>query len=604
MKGATEKLEMDIEKGMQMSDLSKLSKLEKLRSAKNEWEENVLNKRLKRFNLEKSPVRFYSPLDRDAYDFQLKVGFPGRYPFTAGNNPFDFWRAFAEDAARMGYRPDWGGAGGVGKYGGFGTAEDYRDYLKRMHAMGRKGGPNMAFDLATQCGFDSDDPCAEGEVGRVGVAIDTFRDFETIYEPYAGDLEIDKVPSNFTINAPAAVIIAMYAVLADKRGIPLNRLRGTPQNDILKEFIARGTYIFPPRPSLRLFRDTCVFCTREMPGLNINSMGGYHIREAGATRIQDLAFSMANAAAYLQTGKDAGLEIDAFAPRFTFNAFGGSMELYHEIAFQRAARRIYARMLAERFKARNPRSMQIRQPITAHIGCSSTTLQRPLNNLTRAVVGGMAAGMSGGMPGVFPPFDEPLGLGHSQEAVQLQLDATRILIYEAKVADVADPWAGSYFMESLTDEIEAGAMAEIQKIEDMGGAVAAIESGYMQRAVAKSAYERQKSTERHDTFVVGVNCFTDTREIDVKVNRAVEATYDPELMKTAETRQKATLAEVKRRRDSRTVLSLLATLRTHAKDTTVNLMPDICECVKNDASLQEICDVLRNVFGEYRQTKI
>jgi len=577
--------------------------LKKIKNAKKEWEKNVVEKRVKRFNLPESPTRFYTPLATKDSDFLEKVGFPGQYPYTAGNNPFDFWRAYAGDAAKMGYRPDWGGAG-VGKYGGFGTAEDYRDYLIRMHSMGRKGGPNMAFDLVTQCGYDSDSPEAEGEVGRVGVAIDSFEDFATIYEPYTGDLEIDKVPSNFTINAPAAVIIAMYAVLAEKRGISPAMLRGTPQNDILKEFIARGTYIFPPEQSLRLFRDICVFCNNHMPKLNINSMGGYHIREAGASRIQDLAFSMAIAAAYLQSGIDGGLQVDDFAPKFTFNAFGGSMEIYQEIAFQRAARRIYARMLKERFGAKNPRSMLIRQPITAHIGCTSTTLQRTLNNLTRAAVGGMAAGMSGGIPGAFPPFDEPLGLGHSQEAVQLQLDATRILIYEAKVSDVNDPWAGSYFMESLTDETEAEAVIEFEKIEKMGGAVAAIESGYMQKAIAKSAYERQKKIERQEEFVVGVNCFKDENEISVNVNREVEATYDPELMKSAEKRQKAKLSELKRKRDNKTVSSRLSSLKEHAKDESANLMPDICDCVKNDVSLQEVCDVLREVFGEFQQTKL
>ena len=280
------------------------------------------------------------------------------------------------------------------------------------------------------------------------------------------------------------------------------------------------------------------------------------------------------------------------------------MEIYQEIALQRAARRIYARMLKERFQAKNPRSMMIRQPITAHIGCSSTTLQRPLNNLTRAVVGGMAAGMSGGMPGVFPPYDEPLGLGHSQEAVQLQLDATRILIYEAKVADVNDPWAGSYFMESLTDDIEARAMSEMEKIEKMGGAVAAIESGYMQKAVSKSAYEKQKQIERQEEFVVGVNCFNNDNEISVNVNREVEASYDPELLKSAEDRQKDKLKKLKKQRSSKVVASSLSALKAHAKDEKANLMIDICECVRNDVTLQEMCDVLRDVFGEFQQSKL
>ena len=575
----------------------------KIEVALQEWEEKVLYPRVKRFNLQESPTRFYTPLSIKHGNFLEKVGFPGQYPFTAGNQPFDFWQAYASEAARMGYRPDWGG-GQVGKYGGFGTAADYRDYLKKMHSMGRKGGPNIAFDLPTQCGYDSDSPYAEGEVGRVGVAIDSFRDFQIIYEAYTGELDIDKVPSNFTINAPAAVIIAMYAALAKQRGIPLDKLRGTPQNDILKEFIARGTYIFPPRPSMRLFRDTCVFCTQYLRALNINSIGGYHMREAGASRIQDLAFSLANGIAYIQAGLEGGLAIDSFAPKFTFNAFGGSMEIYKEIALQRAARRMWARILKERFGAKDARSMLIRQPITAHIGCSSTTLQRPLNNLVRAVIGGMAAGMSGGIPGAFPPFDEPLGLGHSQEAVQLQLDATRIMIYETKVADVCDPWAGSYFMESLTDATEEEALAELEKIEKMGGAVAAIENGFMHRAVAKSAYERQKQIESKQEFVVGVNSFTGPNEIEVMINRVVEDTYDPELLRMAEERQKANLAQLKRERNDQAVKESLQTLKMSAQDEKENLMPSICACVEALATLQEICDVLREVFGEAQPVKL
>ena len=578
--------------------------LEQIENVKKQWEEETLNPRVKRFNLQKSPTKFYTPLDIKKFDFLQQVNFPGNYPYTAGNNPFDFWRAFSEMAAQTGYRPDWGGAGGVGKYGGFGTPGDYRDYLLRMQSMGRKGGPNIAFDLATQCGYDSTSPYAEGEVGRVGVAVDTFKDFQIIYEAYTGDLDIDKVPSNFTINAPAAVIIAMYAVLAEKRGISLDKLRGTPQNDILKEFISRGTYIYPPKQSMRLFRDTCVFCRKYMPKLNINSIGGYHIREAGATRTQDLAFSMANGIAYIEACIEGGLEIDNFAPMMTFNAFGGSMEIYKEIAFQRAARRMWANLLKERFNAKNPRSMIIRQPITAHIGCSSTTLQRPVNNIARSVVGAIAAGMSGGLPGVYPCYDEPLGLGHSQEAVQIQIDGTRIMMYEAKLGDVNDPWAGSYFMESLTNEIYESAFNELEKIENMGGAISAIENGYMQRAIAKSAYEKQKDIENNKEYVVGVNCFTGENEINVKINRDVEATYDPELMKTAEERQKNSLSQFKKERNFNDVIKSLAVLKDHAKDEKYNLMPDICQCIKNNATLQEICDVLRDVFGEAQSVKI
>ncbi|HQP56803.1 MAG TPA: methylmalonyl-CoA mutase family protein [Syntrophorhabdus sp.] len=575
-----------------------------IKEALRKWEDEIVNPRVKKFNLDKSPTSFYTPLSSNSSHFLEKVNFPGQFPYTAGNNPFEFWRAYANYAAKVGYRSDWGGTGRSGKYGGFGTPADYRDYLLRMQSLGRFGGPNIAFDLVTQCGYDSDSSFAEGEVGRVGVAVDSMQDFTIIYEAFTGPLDIDKVPSNFTINAPAAVIIAMYVCLAKRRGIPLDKLTGTPQNDILKEFIARGTYIYPPAQSMRLFRDTCVFCCKHMPELNINSIGGYHIREAGATRVQDLAFSMANGIAYIKAGIEGGLEVDDFAPAFTFNAFGGSMEVYQEIAFQRAARRMWAHILRNRFHAKDPKSMQIRQPITAHIGCSSTTLQRPLNNLARAVVGGMAAGMSGAIPGAFPPFDEPLGLGHSQEATQLQQDASRIMIFEAKVTDVCDPWAGSYFMESLTDEIEKDALAELEKIEKMGGAVAAIENGYMPRAVAKSAYERQKKIENQEELIVGVNCFTGEHEIDVSINRCVESTYDPELMKTAEERQKANLARSKRERNNTAVATSLRSLKVQAEDKDKNLMPVICECVENDATLQEICDVLRDVFGEAQPMKL
>jgi methylmalonyl-CoA mutase N-terminal domain/subunit len=313
---------------------------------------------------------------------------------------------------------------------------------------------------------------------------------------------------------------------------------------------------------------------------------------------------MANGIAYLQEGVDAGLEVDDFAARFTFNSFGGSMQVYHEIAFQRAARRMWARILKERFGATNPRAMMIRQPITAHIGCTSTTLQRPLNNLARSVVGGMGAAMSGGMPTAYPPFDEPLGLGHSPESLQLVADATRIMIYEAGMADVADPWAGSYFMESLTDQTEAEAQEEIDRIEGMGGAVAAIENAYMPRAVARSAYERQRRIEQQDEFVVGVNCFTGERELELSLERTADEFYDPEHLRTAEERQLAKLAELKRERSDAAVARALAALEVQAKDPDANVMPALIECVKSEATVQEMCDVMRGVFGEAEPIKL
>jgi len=577
--------------------------LEHVQQAEEDWRSQVVEPRVARFKLSKCPTRFYTPTAQRHFDFLTKVGFPGQYPFTAGNRPFEAWRAYAEVGAAMGARGDYGAAA-AGRYSGYGTAEDYRDYLRAMQSRGSRSGPNVAFDLVTQCGYDSDSPQACGEVGRVGVAIDSLRDFAVIYEAFTGELEIDKVASNFTINAPCAVILAMLVSLADERGIPLERLRGTPQNDILKEFIARGTHIYPPRASMRLFRDTLVYCRRHLPRMNVNSIGGYHIREAGATRVQDLAFSLANGIAYLQEGIDAGLDIDDFAPMFTFNAFGGSMEVYEEIAFQRAARRMWAQIVKEQFGATNPRAMMIRQPVTAHIGCTSTTLQRPLNNLARSVVGGMAAAMSGGIPAAYPPYDEPLGLGHSLEAQQLQIDATRILLYEARVADVNDPWAGSYFMESRTDAMEAEARAELERIEGMGGAVAAIENGYMPKAVAHSAYERQKRVENREDFVVGVNCFQGEHELEVSVNHSVERLYDPVHLRSAEQRQLAKLAALKRERSGAAVARSLAALEQEAKNPDANLMPPIIDCVKSDATLQEICDALRNVFGEAEPVKL
>lgn len=575
-----------------------MSTNDEIAKAKAEWEASMVTPRIKKYGLDKSPARFYTPADQKDFDFKTKIGFPGEYPFTAGNEPFAFFQLNARKAALSGYRTSGASpVGSVGKYSGFGTPADTRDYHFKNQSQGQMGGPNVAFDLATQCGYDSDSDFAEGEVGRVGMALDTLEDFEILYEAFTGELNINKAPSAWTINAPAVVIIAMYVALAEKRGVPLEQLRGTPQNDILKEFVGRGTYIFPPRPSIRLFRDSLTFCTEHLPNLNVTSIGGYHMREAGASRAQDLAYSMANGQCYIQAGVDAGLHVDQFAPMITFNGFGGSMELYHEVAFQRAARRMWARMLKEEFGAKLKKSMLIRQSLAAHIGCSSTTLQRPINNLTRAVVGGIAGGMSGGMPNVFPPYDEPLGLGHSNEGMQMQIDASRILLYEAKLSEVTDPWAGSYFMESLTDEIEGEALAELERVKKAGGTLAAIESGYMARAIAKNAYEKQRKIETQEEFVVGVNCFTGDNELEVDIHSTVEPPYDPELMRTAEDRQKASLAKVKAKRDAKAVSSALAALRVSARDESVNVMPDVIKCVKVYASLQEICDVFRDEFG-------
>jgi methylmalonyl-CoA mutase N-terminal domain/subunit len=570
---------------------------EKIRQKKQEWQDKTVKKALERFPyLKEAPSRFYTPLDTMDFDFLTQVGFPGEYPFTASIYPFDPRAGLSRLAAKVKTSSGLTRASG---YSGYGTAEDTRDYYKQNIERGGREGPNLAMDLVTQCGYDSDNHLMAGEVGKVGVAIDTLRDMEIIYEPYQGELNLDRIASNFTINAPAIYLIAMYAALAEKRGIPLDKLQATPQNDILKEYIARGAYIFPPKPAMRLFRDTLVFINNYMPRMNITSMGGYHIREAGATRVQDLAYSMAIACAYIQEGIDAGLEVDTFAPRFTFNAMGGSMEFLQEIAFQRAARRMYARILKERFGAKNPRSMLLREQMAAHIGPSSTTKQRPLNNLTRAVLGAVAGALSGGPPAAFPPYDEPLGLGWSREAQQLSQDVGRILTCEAKLLEVEDPFAGSYCMEAMTDEIEKEAWAELEKLDKMGGMVAAIEQGHVQREVTRSAYEHQKKIANGDVQIVGVNCFTGEHELEVQTTRLVPHPYDPDRRARAEERQIANLKEVKKNRDNKEVEKLLTELKQQTLQEKVNLVRHLIACAKAYVSLQEVCDVFREVFGEY-----
>jgi methylmalonyl-CoA mutase N-terminal domain/subunit len=577
-----------------------MSDTEKIKEKRKLWQEKVLDPALKRFRLDENPTKFYTPVEIEGFDFLEKVGFPGTYPYTAGVYPTLPYAV----VATKGSMPSARGLVRAARYSGYGTPEDTRDYYKMMQSRGLRAGPNLALDLPTQCGYDSDNPVVRGEVGKVGVCVDTLRDFEVIYENYTGDLDLDKIASNFTINAPANIIIAFYASVGEKRGIPLEKLRATPQNDILKEFVARGTYIFPPRPSMRMFRDSLVFITKYMPNVNITSIGGYHIREAGATRTQDLAFSMAIGIAYLEEGVRAGLDIDSFAPKFTFNAFGGSMELFKEVALQRAARRMWARILKEKFNARDPRSMLIRQSLGAHIGCSSTTAQRPLNNVTRGVVGGIASALSGHPPGVFPPYDEPLGLGWSLEASQLAEDAGRILQYEAKLTEVIDPLAGSYYVEYLTDQIEDEAWNELGKIESMGGAVAAIESGYMQREVSRSAHERQRRIEKGEELVVGVNCFTDESELEVETSRVVPHPYDEEKRERAEELQIAALTKLKRSRDNRYVGELLRDLKMAAKREEENLLPRFIECAEAYVTEQEMCDVLREVFGEWQEVAV
>ncbi len=554
------------------------------------WEEGTLKPSLERLGMTESPRKLYTPLDIKDFDFLEKVGFPGEYPFTA-----DVYATPALAVAMGGAAPTR--LVRAGMYSGYGTAEDTRDYYK---SSGRVGGPNIAFDLPTQCGYDSDSPMARGEVGKVGVAVDTLRDFEVIYENFVGNNDLDRIASNFTINDPCNIILAMYIALAEKREIPPAKLRGTPQNDILKEFVARGTYIFPPKPSMRMIRDTITYCTEHLPLMNTISICGYHMREAGATGPQVLAYTFSNAIAYVQLGIDAGLDVDVFLPRFTFLNFGGSMELFKEIAVNRAGRRMWAKIVRERFGSKNPRCWILRQVAAGGSGEATKTVQRPLNNFTRAVLGGVASALSGGVPFTGFPYDEPLGLGHSLEGWQLNIDAMRIMTLEAKLCEVTDPLAGSYYVESLTDQVEEEAWREIEKIDAMGGAVAAIEKGYMQREITKSAYQFQRALETGERVIVGVNQFTGEQELEVLPSRLVEHPYDPQKRASAEEKQIAKLAGVKRERDNESVQACLNRLDEAARDEEVNLIPPILEAVKAYATLGEMCHVLRGVFGEYQ----
>lgn len=571
--------------------------LKKLEQKRKEWETGTLKKSLDRFGINESPNRFYTPLDVAEFGLLENVGFPGEFPFTAGVYPC---QVPGSGPVTGGYHI--GGGGGLvraGRYLGYGTAEDTRDYYRSEIIRGRTGGPNIAFDLPTQVGLDSDNPMARGEVGKAGVAFNTLADFEVIYEPFQGENNLDQIACNWTINAPANVILAAYIALAGKRGIPLNKLRGTLQNDILKEYVARGTYIFPPRHSLRMTRDTIVYCTEHLPLLNPISISGYHMREAGANRVQTLAFTLANAIAYGQLGVDAGLDVDSFITRFTFNTLSGGMEVLKEICARRASRRMWSKIVRDRFGSQNPRNWILREAGGFLNGAWTATTQRPLNNLTRAVIGGFAGALAGYIPSVEPPYDEPLGLGWSLEAQQLAEDAARIIHYEAKLSEVTDPLAGAYYIEAVTDQIEEAAWDLIREIDEIGGSVGAIEKGYIQRQLAQSAYEYQKKLESGEEVVVGVNAFTGEQEIEVLPNRMVPYPYDALKRAEAEEKQLKKLAGIRKQRDNHQVKTILAQLKEAALDEKVNLMPLIIEAVKAYATIGEICGTLKEVFGEY-----
>ena len=467
------------------------------------------------------------------------------------------------------------------QYAGFGTAEETNERFRYLLKQGQTG-LSVAFDLPTQIGYDSDHPLARGEVGRVGVAIDSLEDMEILLR----EIPLDRVSTSMTINSPAAVLLAMYLAVAEKQGVPPEKLNGTIQNDILKEYVARGTYIFPPRESMRLVVDIFEFAGKHVPQWNTISISGYHIREAGSTAVQEVAFTLSNAIAYVEAALQAGLEVDQFGPRLSF-FFNAPLNFFEEIAKFRAARRIWARLMKERFGAKNPRSMMLRFH-TQTAGCTLTA-QQPDVNVVRVAFQALSAVLGGTQSLHTNSRDEALALP-SEHAALLALRTQQVIGYEIGVTDTVDPLGGSYFLEALTDRMEQEILAYIQRIDQMGGAVAAIEQGYMQQEIQESAYRYQKEIESGERVVIGVNRFTEAGEQPVELLKVDPAVGE---------RQINRLKEVRRRRDQRRVAETLQQLRKAAQSSD-NLMPYILEAVKAYATMGEICGVLREVFGEYR----
>ncbi len=538
-----------------------------------EWQEQTLNPTLKRFperrdRFETSsgiPLeRFYTQTLSEA-DYLEKLGFPGAYPYTRGVQPTMY-------RGRL-----WT----MRQYAGYASAEETNRRFRYLLEQGQTG-LSIAFDLPTQIGYDADDPIASGEVGKVGVSISCLDDMEQLF----AEIPLDKVSTSMTINAPAMILLAMYIAIAKRQGVDVSRLRGTVQNDILKEYVARGTYIFPPGPSMRLITDVFRYCRESVPQWNTISISGYHIREAGSTAVQEVAFTLANAIAYVQAALEAGLEIDEFAPRLTF-FFNAHNHFLEEIAKFRAARRLWARIMRERFKAENPRSLRLRFH-TQTAGCTLTA-QQPHNNVVRVTLQALSAVLGGTQSLHTNSMDEALSLP-TEQAVQVALRTQQIIAHESGVSDSIDPLAGSYLIEHLTDEIESGVMAYIEKIDDLGGALAAIEQGYIQREIQDAAYRTQREIERSESIVVGVNKYETEEELSMD-----RLKLDPAI----ENAQREHLAQVRKRRDAGRAVELLDRLESTAKGEE-NMMPLLIECVEADLTLGEICGRLRQVWGEYR----
>ncbi len=543
--------------------------------SKQEWADSTLGPVLKRFGERQERFEtasgvvedvLYTPDDRDGFSYEDSLGYPGEYPFTRGVQPTMY-------RGRL-----WT----MRQYAGLASPEESNRRYRYLLEQGQTG-LSVAFDLPTQTGYDSDHPMAQGEIGRTGVPISSLADMELLFD----GIPLDRVSTSMTINATASILLALYIAVARKQGVAPDRLNGTIQNDILKEYIARGTYIYPPRPSMRLVTDTFEYCSENVPRWNTISISGYHMAEAGASAAQELAFTFSNAIAYVQAAVDAGLDVDRFAPRLSF-FFVAQSHLFEEVAKFRAARRMWARIMRERFGAENPRSWACR----FHTQTAGVTLtaQQPDNNVVRTTIQALAAILGGTQSLHVNSRDEALALP-TEESVQLSLRTQQVLAYEMGVSDTVDPLAGSYYVERMTDEVERKALEYIERIDEMGGALSALDRGYQIQEIHESAFRHQREVESEERVVVGVNRFqSPTPPIE-----------SLQTIDQAETRRQLDrLSTVKRDRDGAAVGAALARLEDVARGTE-NTMPAIVEAVEAYATVGEISDVFREVFGEQRE---
>jgi len=551
-----------------------MSSLDELKKERERWE---------KANLTKNPVApakttsgldvdvVYTPADLGDFDYQKDLGFPGEFPYTRGVYPSMFR----------------GSLWSMRQYAGFADAEESNKRFKYLLDQGQSG-LSVAFDLPTQMGFDSDNPMVKAEVGRVGVAVDTLRDMEILFE----GIPLDKITTSFTINSTAAVILAMYLAVAEKQGVPMSKVGGTLQNEILKEFIARGTYIFPPRPSLRLVVDIIDFCKDKVARMNTINFSGYHVREAGANAVQEVAYCLSSAIAYIEEVLKRGINFDDFGPRLAFHLIVG-LDFFEEIAKIRAARRLWAKIAKERFNAKNPRSMMLR--LFCGSSAREATSREPLNNIVRATIDMLGIVFAGAQSASILSYDEAYTIP-TEESALISLRTQQIIGYETGIAKVVDPLGGSYYLESLTSRLEKEMKQLMDEIDSLGGMLRCIETGKIQMDVSKNAYEIERKKQNGEVVIVGVNKFVDEQKQDEEV---VLTKIDPNLTR----KQIEKLQKVKSERNNAKVKDALKVLKEKAKGTE-NLVPAIQDAVREYATIGEICDTLREVFGEHTESAV